>query len=639
MAGDFPDWAGFTPEFAAAELPRLLDAAEKAVSAIEAARPVTYEDFVWTLDDATRELWHMWGRVGHMIGVMNSEAWRKVQDDFQVKMVQFSLRVGQSKPLYELAKACLPSLVSRPEWAVRRRIVEKMIQSAEEAGVGLEGERKARFNEIAARLAQLGNDFYNAVIDATAAFKYEKDGKAYTIDDANYPETMKHCADREVREKLYRARVVRAPENEARIGEILRLRDEQAKILGFANFAEQSLSAKCAPSVAAVYDMIAKLDEATVRKAAEDEAELAASRRQASAGDGDRLEPWDRAYEAERLRERKYAYSEEELKRHFEFADVLKGLFRMTKFLFDVDVEEVAGEAKPSVWHPDVRFFAVKEGGETVAHFYLDPYVRSGQKAGGAWMNEFRNRRKTGESGEGTFVTPLAVLVLNLPLPDEDGKCLMPFREVETLFHEFGHSLQCMLTRIDEEDAAGINLVEWDAVEVASQFMENWCLDDRTGIVVPAELKAKVRAAKNFRAATACRRQLAFAKLDLDLHSTAADGGRMQSPDEAKTEVFAHFGLPMIPEDRFLNAFTHIFAGGYAAGYYGYKWAEVMSADCYGAFEEADLADDAAVRQVGARYRETILALGGSKSALEVFREFRGRDPEIGALLRQQDLV
>ena len=660
MTGDFPDWAGFTPEFAAAELPRLLDAAEKAVAAIEAERPVTYEDFVWTLDDATRGLWHTWGRVGHMIGVMNSEAWRKVQDDFQVKMVQFSLRVGQSKALYEIGKSLLNGNALSDDCgargaralptggdnrgasvlSTRRRIVEKMIQSAEEAGVGLEGERKERFNEIAARLARLGNDFYNAVIDATAAFKYEKDGKTYTIDDANYPETMKHCADREVREKLYRARVVRAPENEARIDEILKLRDEQAKILGFANFAEQSLSVKCAPSVAAVYDMIAKLDEATDGKAAADEAELAASRRQTTADDGDRLEPWDRAYEAERLRERKYAYSEEELKRHFEFADVLKGLFRMTKFLFDVDVEEVEGEAKPGVWHPDVRFFAVKDGGETIAHFYLDPYVRSGQKAGGAWMNEFRNRRKTGElGGGGKLVTPLAVLVLNLPLPDEDGKSLMPFREVETLFHEFGHSLQCMLTRIDEEDAAGINLVEWDAVEVASQFMENWCLDDRTGIVVPPELKAKVRAAKNFRAATACRRQLAFAKLDLDLHSTAAEGSRRQSPNEAKAEVFAHFGLPMIPEDRFLNAFTHIFAGGYAAGYYGYKWAEVMSADCYGAFEEAGLSDDAAVRRVGARYRETILALGGSKSALDVFREFRGRDPEIEALLRQHDLV
>ena len=646
---DFPDWAGFTPEFAAAELPRLLEESEKKVAAIEAVEPKTYEDFVWPLDDATRGLWRCWGMVAHMLGVMNSEAWRKVEADWQPKIVAFSLRVSQSKRLYEIAKSLLNAdslngdlsisesgeSVKRncnarsdlPLQDVKRRILRKMVQGAELAGVGLEGEKKERFNEIQMKLAKLGADFHNTVIDATAAFKYEKDGKTYTIDDANYPETMKHCADREVREKLYRARVARAPENEPRIAEILKLRQEEAEILGFKNYAEKSLATKCAPSVAAVMKMIDDLDAATKRKA---DAEKLAG------------EPWDLAYEAERLREKKYAYSEEELKRHFELEDVVKGLFRMVKFLFGVDVEEVAD--KPSVWHEDVRFFAVKEGGETIANFYFDPFVRSGLKSGGAWMNEFRNRREEGrgkrEEGRKVVVTPLAVVVTNFPKRDESGKCYLPFREVETLFHEFGHALQCMLTRVDEEDAAGINLVEWDAVEVASQFMENWCLDDRTGISVPAELKAKVRAAKNFRAATVCRRQLAFAKTDMVLHSTAVDSDRQPSnADETKKAIFNHFGLPMIAEDRFLCAFTHIFAGGYAAGYYGYKWAEVMSADCFGAFEEAGLSDDAEMRRLGTKYRETVLGLGGSKSALEVFREFRGRNPEITALLRQQDLV
>ena len=642
MKNEFPDWAGFTPEKAAAELPRLLEEAEKAVAAIEAADPKTYEAFVRPLDDATRGLFHCWGAVGHELGVMNSEAWRKLEEAWQPKVVAFSLRVSQSKRLYEIAKALLDGAVAEDGDSTvvptRRRILEKMVQGAELAGVGLMGEKKARFNEIQMRLAQLGSDFHNAVIDATAAFKYEKDGKTYTIDDANYPETMKHCADREVREKLYRARVARAPENEKRIDEILKLRQEEAEILGFANYAEKSLATKCAPSVASVGKMIDDLDVATAAKADEEESELVQS-----GGDTvspPAVEPWDRAYLAERMREKKYAYSEEELKKFFELEDVVKGLFRMTKFLFDVDVEEM--KEKPSVWHEDVRFFVVKEKGVTIAYFYFDPYVRNGLKSGGAWMNEFRNRRqvKAGGEGEQRIVTPLAVIVTNFPQKDENGKSYLPFREVETVFHEFGHALQCMLTRIDEEDAAGINLVEWDAVEVASQFMENWCLDDRTGIAVPAELKAKVRAAKNFRAATACRRQLAFAKVDVELHSRAADGNRGQpAADELKREVFGHFGLPMIPEDRFLCAFTHIFAGGYAAGYYGYKWAEVMSADCYGAFEEAGLADDAAVQRVGARYRETILALGGSKSALDVFRDFRGREPEIGALLRQQDLV
>ena len=654
---NFPDWECFTPEFAAAELPRLLEEAEQAVAAIEAAEPKSYEDFVWLLDDATRGLWRCWGMVAHMLGVMNSEAWRKIEENWQPKIVAFSLRVSQSKRLYEIAKGLLGSFRvklgsdrvgagecsndtqdSNDPNATRRRILEKMVQSAELAGVGLEGEKKARFNEIQMKLAKLGADFHNAVIDATVAFKYEKDGKAYTIDDANYLETMKHCADREVREKLYRARVARAPENEPRIAEIMMLRQEEAEILGFKNYAEKSLATKCAPGIAAVMKMIDDLDAATVARAKQDESELLASAHaieQSNNPNTRTILPWDLAYEAERLREKKYAYGEEELKKHFELEDVVKGLFRMVKFLFGVDVEEVAD--KPSVWHEDVRFFAVKEKGETIANFYFDPFVRSGLKSGGAWMNEFRNRREVKVEGEGErrIETPLAVVVTNFPKKDEKGKCYLPFREVETLFHEFGHALQCMLTRVDEEDAAGINLVEWDAVEVASQFMENWCLDDRTGISVPAELKAKVRAAKNFRAATACRRQLAFAELDLTLHCSTSTSDF----DLVKNEVFAHFGLPMIAEDRFLCAFTHIFAGGYAAGYYGYKWAEVMSADCFGAFEEAGISDDAAMRRLGSKYRETVLGLGGSKPALEVFRDFRGRDPEIAALLRQQDLV
>ena len=625
----FPDWAAFTPEKAAADLPRLLAEAEQAVAAVEASDPATFEELEWKLNDAVRPLWDVWGMVGHMTSVMNSDAWRKVEEDFQPQIVTFSLRVAQSKRLYELEK----NVLAKTSDPVRRRILEHAVRGAELSGVALEGEKKSRFNEIQQRLAKLSMDFSNAVLDATKAFTLEKDGKTYTIDDANYPETMKHCADREVREKLFRARAARAPENEARIVEILKLRAELAGILGYGSFAEISLVKKCAPSVAAVTNMIAQLDAATAEISAKEDAEL-----------GENLEPWDRAFAAERLREKKYSYSEEELKRHFEVEDVIRGLFRMTQFLYGVEIEEVTGAAKPSVWHPDVRFFAVKEQGKAIAHFYFDPYVRNGQKQGGAWMNEFRNRRAVrrgkdsaapveGADSATSVELPLALLVLNLKRP-EDGKCLMPMREVETLFHEFGHATQCMLTRVEEEDAAGISLVEWDAVEIASQFNEFWCLDDRTGIKVPEELKAKVKSAKNFRAATNCRRQLAFAKLDIQLH---VDPGT--DAVAVKEENFRHFGIKFEKCDRFLCAFTHIFAGGYAAGYYGYKWAEVMCADCYGAFEDAGLDDDAAVKRVGKRYRDTILALGGSKNALEVFRMFRGRDPEIGAMLRQQGLV
>lgn len=628
----FPDWKQLTPKFAAKELPRLLEAAETAVAALEASEPKGFEDLVWRLEDAAKPLYDLFGMVCHLNSTMNSPAWRKVKADFLPRMVAFGLRVGQSRRLYDLSRQVLKRLGRDPKSATRRRILEKSIQGAEHCGVGLEGRKRERFNAIAARLAQLGTDFANAVIDATAKFKLKKGGKTYTIDDANYPETMRECPDREVRRRLYLARSSRAPENAARIDEILRLRAEMASLLGYASYAELLLSEKCAPSVAAVEKMIDGLDRATVAPAAKEETELARFARDRLRLAGG-LRPWDRAFVAERLREEKYSYSEAELKRNFEFAAVLEGLFRMTKFLFGVEVRELKGAAKPSVWHRDVRFFEVSRAGKAIAHFYLDPWVRSGLKQGGAWMNEFRNRRRRG----GRLVTPLAVLCMNFPKPDSKGRSFLPMREVETLFHEFGHALQCMLTRVDEEGAAGISLVEWDAVEVASQFMENWCLDGRTGIRIDPALKAKVLAAKNFRAATACRRQLAFAATDLKLHGrrTAAS----PSPDKVKTAAFVRFGVPFAPGDRFLCAFTHIFAGGYAAGYYGYKWAEVMSADCYGAFEEAGLASDAAVRRVGARYRDTVLALGGSKSALDVFRAFRGRDPEIGAILRQQGLA
>ena len=620
----FPDWSTFTPAFAEARLPQLLEKAESSIAALEASEPLGYEQLVWPLGDATRELTQLWGRVHHMLSVMNDDAWRALVDAFQPQMVAFSLRVSQSRRLYELAKRVRES-VSDP---VRARILDKMVQGAELSGVGLDGEAKARFNEIQERLARLSVDFSNAVIDATAAFSFEKDGVKYTIDDANYLETMRECPDREVRERLLRSRSTRAPENAARIGEMLALRRESAAILGFPAYAELSLATKCAPSVGAVLAMIDELDAATAEAAKREASDLAAVRAVGGPSEGEAPQPWDVSYLAERLREERYAYSEEELKSHFPFESVLKGLFRLTNTLFGIEVEEMSGTEKPSVWHPDVRFFSVKENGATIANFYLDPYVRPGLKRNGAWMNEFSNR----SARDGRL--PLALMVLNIKVPDADGRTLLPMREVETLFHEFGHALQCMLTRVDEEDAAGINLVEWDAVELASQFMENWCLDERTGIPVPEELKAKVKAARNFRAASACRRQLAFAKTDMLLHLSCEE-----EPEALTRRMFAHFGLPVVDDDRFLCAFSHIFGGGYSAGYYSYKWSEVMSADCFGAFEEAGLTDDAAVRRLGTAYRESVLALGGSRNALDVFRAFRGRDPKIEALLRQQDLA
>jgi oligopeptidase A len=614
-------WREITPSKVKEELPKLIASAEEGIAEIENSNPATFEDFIWKLSDCTYEMSKMTSAMHHLLSVVNSDEWRKTYEELMPMMVSFSMRMGQSEKLYSHAKRILADMKANNADGAndcRIRILEEEVRGFEHSGVGLDGEKKKRFCEIAEELNKIGTNFSNAVLDATKAYSYEKDGNVYTIDDANYPETMKHCPDSGVRETLYRARVGRAPENTERIKKILELRREKAKLLGFEDYASLSIDSKCAPSAGAVMEMIDKLDMATVKIAEKESKEL-----------GSDVAPWDVAYFAERLREEKYSYSEEELKKYFNFSDVLAGLFKISKFLFGVDVEEIAEENLPQTWHKDVRVFSVLREGDEIARFYLDPYVRNGEKNGGAWVNEFQNRSdRRGEK-------PVAVVVLNLPVPDKDGKCLMPFREVETLFHEFGHALQCMLTDIGEEGAAGINLVEWDAVEVASQFMENWCLDKRTEIFLPEELAKKVKAAKNFRAASACRRQLSFGKVDMLLHGANVP----EDPNALKNEIFKHFSLPAIEEDLFLNAFTHIFSGGYAAGYYGYKWSEVMSADLYGAFEEAGLDDDGAMQNLGCKFAKTILGLGGSKSAYEVFKLFRDRVPEVDAILRQQGLL
>ena len=356
---------------------------------------------------------------------------------------------------------------------------------------------------------------------------------------------------------------------------------------------------------------------------------------------GGELQPWDRAYWSERQREKLYSYSEDELMQYFNFPDVLKGMFALANRLFGVTIEERAGAAP--VWHKDVRFFRIQEGGKTIAHFYIDPFSRPETKRGGAWVNRLHERDVR---ADGSVQLPLAFIVCNQAVPDASGRALMRFREVETLFHEFGHVLQHTLTRVDDAGASGTNLVDWDAVEVASQFMENWCVDPKTvrafarhvetGRPIPEKLLARVRAARNYRAANSMLGQLSLATVDMLLH----EGGFAGTPNDVKNRVFNDLTPgTTVPGDRFLNSFSHIFAGGYGAGYYGYKWSEVMSADCFGAFEEAGLDDEAAVRRTGRRFRETLLALGGGTDPMEVFRLFRGRAPETKALLRQTGLL
>lgn len=652
----FPDFGSMTPAAAREAFPLLLDSAKLKLDAIEETAVPTWDEFIIPLREAVHPLWRAWGFMGHLLSVSNSEEWRKVQEEFQQEIVAVSLRVGQSVKFYETIKAITT------DDPCRQRILEDMLRSAEHSGVALSGEKKTEFNDIQTRLVKLNMDFRNNVLDATKSFEeivtdesllaglpeqiksMIKTDNAWrlTIEDAVYVPFMKHSSVRALREKLYRARSTRASsgdkDNTAIIDEILALRKRLADLLGYQTYAELSLASKSAPSVEAVEKMIDDLAKASAEIAAKENEELYLFKKEIS-GDDEKLKPWDIAYWAEKMREKNYAYSEEELSQYFDFNCVLDGMFAVAKKLFGIEIEECSNIA--STWHKDVRIYRVKdENGKEIAYFYLDPYSRPETKSGGAWMNEFTSRELC---KDGSVIIPIAVICCNQSLPDENGRALMRHAEVETLFHEFGHALQHMLTTVDEPVASGINLVEWDAVEIASQFMENWCTDTttlktfarhvETGEVIPSELVNKVRAARNYRAANACMRQLSFAETDLQLHGNRNEG---KTPNEIKEEVFEKFTPgSSVPEDRFLNAFSHIFAGGYAAGYYGYKWSEVMSADIFGAFEEAGVENESAMAKMGRRYRDTILALGGSVPPMKVFEMFRGRGPSVDALLRQ----
>ena len=671
---EYPDFPKMTPEAAEEALSRLLAEAKARVDALEKTAPAAWEGLVVALADAQRPLWQAWGCISHLLSVCNGEGWRRVQKKFQGDVVAFELRVEQSRRFYELFKELKAKLEAEAKkapsakLACRVRILERNIRGAELSGVALEGARQRRFNEIQAETEKLSADFRDHVLDATKAFsvllttKVETEGlpeslkKALagdadpekgpwkaSIEDAVYFPFMKHSKNRPVREALCRARSTRASkgalDNTPVVARLLALRQELAELLGYRNYAEVSLASKSAPSVEAVETLVAQLAEASRPFAAKEDAALAKFAQ--AAGWAGRIEPWDRAYWSERQRERLYSYSEEELSKYFDLPVVLDGLFSLARRLFGVAVEPADGEAP--VWHPDVRFYRVRgEKGDVIAHFYFDPYSRPATKRGGAWANSFQSRRRL---ADGSARLPLALVCCNQAVPDKSGRALMRFSEVETLFHEFGHALQHMLTTVDDEAASGLGMIEWDAVEIASQFMENWCYDAPTvnsfarhvdtKEPIPGSLLERVRAAKNYRAANASLGQLAYAKVDMELHvKPPAD------PNALKNRIFDEF-IPgrSVPEDRMLNSFGHIFSGGYAAGYYGYKWSEVMSADVFGAFEEAGLGDEAAVRRLGRRYRDTFLSLGGSVDPMEVFRRFRGRAPEVKALLRQSGLV
>lgn len=666
------------PDHVEPGIAQLLSTLEADLAQLEHTVQPTWPELVEPLTRIEEKLGWSWGVIGHLMGVKNSPELRSAYEAVQPALVSFANRLGQSQPLYTGFK----TLQANPDSALlpaQHRIVEAAIREADLSGVGLEGEAKARFNALQQELAELSTKFSNHVLDATQAFtltlttpadidglpdsllalaaQVAKDSGIdtatadagpwhITLDAPSFRPFLRHSRRRDLREQVYRAFVSRAASgdlnNQPIIERILELRREMARMLGYDTYADLSIARKMAPSVTAVEQLMEELRSASYA-AAKTELDELQTFAQANGADYP-LAHWDVPFWSERVREAQYGLNDEELRPYFPLNQVLEGLFTLANRLFGVVITAADGEAP--VWHSDVRYFQVaNEDGRAIAHFYLDPFSRPAEKRGGAWMDDCINRGKFGDRVR----LPVAYLTCNQAPPVAGKPSLMTFREVETLFHEFGHGLQHMLTTVDFPGAAGINNVEWDAVELPSQFMENWCYHRptllklarhyETGEPLPEGLFQKLVAARNFMTGTAILRQVNFGWLDLELHHRYQPGGAETLWDVRdrigkKTSVLAP-----LPEDAFLCAFGHIFAGGYAAGYYSYFWAEVLSADAFSAFEEAGLEQEDAIVETGRRFRDTVLSLGGSRHPMEVFKAFRGREPRTEALLRHRGLA
>jgi oligopeptidase A len=673
-----PPWDRIRPEHVQPAAHEMLKRCRELLQHAEQTPDASWQSLMEPLEKIDIFFEYSWSPVGHLLSVANSDELREAHDAALADVVAFGLALRQSEVIYQR----LLQIRRSAEWMgfsnARQRIITRMIQSAELSGIALQGAQRERFNAIEQELSQLGSDFSNNLLNATKRWSLDLHEPAavdglpetllrlaaaawsaapehkdrppataaagpwrITLDHPSFGPFMEHCRSRDLRETVYRAWITRASagefDNSPLITRILKLRKEQAQLLGFDCFADLSLTRKMAGDTAAVQQMFDKLLLAAFDPAKKELEELTEFAQ--AAGHSGPLAHWDIAFWAERLREERFQFTEEQLRPWFSLDRILEGLFQLSQTLFGIRIQR--DDTSAPTWDPDVRFYQVfDEQDRHIAGFYLDPYSRPHNKRGGAWMNDCITR-SVGPLG---IRLPVAHLICNSTPPAAGVPSLMTFREVETLFHEFGHGLQHMLTTVDERDAAGINGVEWDAVELPSQFMENWCLHRETlmnmarhyltGEPLPEELYQKLRRAKTWRAASQLLRQLQLGMTDMSLHHGFDPTGD-DTPFDAERRVLSITSLlPPLPENRFLCSFQHIFAGGYAAGYYSYKWAEVLSADAFGAFEEAGLENSTAIREVGRRFRDTILAQGGSRHPLEIYRDFRGRDPDPEALLR-----
>ncbi|MFO1345443.1 MAG: M3 family metallopeptidase [Rhodocyclaceae bacterium] len=666
---DLPRFDAITPGHVRPAITVLLDDARTRVTRlISDTVPATWNDFARPLADGTERLSRAWGIVGHLHSVKDVPPWREAYNDLLPEVTRFYSELGQNLALFSKYKA----LAASPEYATlsaaQRRIIDNEIRDFRLSGAELPDEQKPRFQELQEEGAALAAKFSENLLDATnahaevvtdesdlaglpadvievaraSAEKAGIQGWRFTLHAPSYGPVMQYADNRELRARMYRAYATRASEfgdaahdNAPLISRLLQLRAEEAAMLGYRNFAEVSLVPKMAESPEQVLGFLremarkarpfAEKDVAALRSFARDEYKL------------DPLEPWDMAWVSEKLMQKNYAFSDQEVKQYFTEPKVLAGLFRVVETLFSVSIRP---DSAP-VWHEDVRFFRIERDGSLIGQFYLDLYARE-EKKGGAWMNDARSRRVL----DGGVQTPVAYLICNFSRPVGGKPATFTHDEVTTLFHETGHGLHHMLTQVGELGVSGIDGVEWDAVELPSQFMENYCWEWTvlkemtahvdTGNALPRELFDRMLAAKNFLSGMQTVRQIEFSLFDLILHhdfDPEGDKSVLQLLEEVRNEVAVVF-----PPDwhRFPNSFSHIFAGGYAAGYYSYKWAEVLSADCYAAFEEAGNPFDP---ETGRRFLDEILSVGGVRSALDSFKAFRGRDPSPDALLRHSGMI
>jgi oligopeptidase A len=666
-----PRFDAVAPDHVAPAIRELLDENRALIDTLTRPEtPATWDGFVAPLTDAGERLSRAWGIVGHLHAVNDVPAWREAYNAMLPEVSRFYAELGQNLALFARFKA----LAASPEYATlspaRRRILDNDLRDFRLSGAELPEEHKPRFQEIQEELAALAAKFSENLLDATnahaewvenegsvaglpadvvsaaraAAAKDGKPGWKFTLHAPSYIPVMQYADDRELRARMYRAYATRASEqgkadwdNGPLIGKILALRAEEAGLLGYANYSEVSLVPKMASTPAEVAAFLRELaakarphaerDMAELREFAAKELNLAA------------LESWDLSWVAEKLKQARYAFSDDEVKQYFPEPRVLDGLFHVIQTLFGVSLES---DSAPT-WHPDVRFFRILRDGKLVGQFYLDLYARE-TKRGGAWMDDAISRRHTTSGVQ----TPVAYLNCNFPGPVDGKVATFSHDDVITLFHECGHGLHHLLTRVDELSVSGIHGVEWDAVELPSQFMENFCWDwavlqKMTAHVdsarpLPRDLYDKMIAAKNFQSGMQTLRQIEFSLFDLLLHGELPPGQDfMQLLDTVRREVAV-----VIPPawQRFPQSFSHIFAGGYAAGYYSYKWAEVLSADAFEAFEEAEQRSGAVLdAATGSRFLDEVLAVGGSRPALESFKAFRGREPRVDALLRHNGMA